>query len=519
MKTNESKEKPPKKNSNSSENKTEAFIGFKESFDKLSGTEEKIIYTIEFMRTALSKNGGLHLKNFWDAKHLCSHLFKKKMSGIKRKILWSQYIEINEEARRLKEILDEQVEFSIEQIGLAIEGLETDLMRIDRLEGRIPLVKFPKGIHKIVKTVEIYSTFQQKIHLFKTLAMRLDTLKKETISTEMRISVKNKILRRISKLGDQIFPSMKELVEKISEEFLKDVEFFVERRFKNHDSFAHHYIVREEIKTLQALSKILTLNNQLFTKTRKILSHCWEEIDQKEQERKKKLDEKSKHFKQHEEIFNKKIEAFKTFCSSESHLSEEKILKQAAFLEREIKTLDLSRERKKYLAFQIHKIQNRAIDQIKEHHHQKIEEKKLKVDTLKHKLGELIEKEQEFNLEELVQEEFLLTKSYEDLDLSSSHQHILERKFSDLRSVILDKKEKEASHDDDFEELLEERKELLDDIKKYFEECRKEMGSSRLDFEKAIVYRELSDSAKIHIDKELKAIGHLERKIAGLEND
>ena len=519
METNEKKEKKSFEKSNTIKNKTEAFIAFEKSFENISETEEKIAYAIEFMRTALSQSKGPHLKDFWDAKRLCSPLFKKKISGIKRDVLWSQYVEINEEARRLKEILDEQAAFSIEQIELAITGLETDLAHADQLGEGTFIVKFPKNTHKVVRKLEIYSIFQQKLNLFKTLVMRLDTLRKETISTEMRISVKNKILRRISKLGDQIFPVIKELIKNISDEFLKDVESFVEKRFKNENRTPYYYIIREEIKLLQALSKILTLNNQAFTKTRKILSHCWEDIVQKEQERKKKLDEKSKSFKKNEEDFSKKIEAFKAFCSSEVHLSKEKILKQVALLEEEIQALELSRESKKHLISQIYKIQAKAIDQIKERHHQKIEKKKLKINTLKQKLAEVIEGEQALSLQELTEQEMQLYQSYQDLKLSISDQHILKRQFSDLHSFILDREEKEAASQDTFEELLEKRKELLDEIKRQLEEYRQQMGGSKLCLEKAIVYRELSDSAKIHIDKELEAMSRIKEKIIASKND
>lgn len=39
------------------------------------------------------------------------------------------------------------------------------------------------------------------------------------------------------------------------------------------------------------------------------------------------------------------------------------------------------------------------------------------------------------------------------------------------------------------------------------------MGGSNLDFEKAMTYRELYDSAKIHFDSEMEALEHIEEKL------
>ena len=99
-----------------------------------------------------------------------------------------------------------------------------------------------------------------------------------------------------------------------------------------------------------------------------------------------------------------------------------------------------------------------------------------------------------------------------------AEKQVFERNFSDLRSFILDKKGEKADTLDALENLLEEREELLNQVKQQVEDYRKEMGGSGLDFEKAMTYRELYDSAKIHLDKEVEAVDQLEEKIAEKES-
>ena len=60
-----------------------------------------------------------HFKDFWEARRLCLPLFKENMNPKSRSLLWAEYIEISAEARKLKEILDEQSPFAVEQIELA----------------------------------------------------------------------------------------------------------------------------------------------------------------------------------------------------------------------------------------------------------------------------------------------------------------------------------------------------------------------------------------------------------------
>jgi DNA repair exonuclease SbcCD ATPase subunit len=336
----------------------------------------------------------------------------------------------------------------------------------------------------------------------------------------MRISVKNKLLKRLSKLGDQVFPRRKELIKEVSEKFINDVDYFVSHRFsqKEGEKSVPPFVLRDEIKSLQALAKLLTLNTQAFTKTRKMLSECWDQIKEVEKDRKKEYVERSKEFEKNKEEFAPKIEELRAFCSNAENLSKEQILEKISTLQGEMRTLPLSREDVKTMRAEIQQIRNEALDKIQEKVDAKEKKDRKQIEELKTELTTILANEAASNLESLEEAEGRLREVFESLKLAVAEKQIFERNFSDLRSFILDKKGEKADTLDELENLLEEREELLNQVKQQVQDYRKEMGGSGLDFEKAMTYRELYDSAKIHLDKEVEAVDQLEEKIAEKES-
>lgn len=519
MATEEKKEKTASEKKPEPKNVSKRFVALKEAIDQVKEIEEKITQAISFMKEALSEPGGPRLKDFWDAKHMCSPLFKEQMNPIKRNHLWSEYAELNQEARRLKEIIDEQTAFSIEQIELAIEALEADFSRYDQLIEEQPHLEFPKNTHKLVQKQEVYQGPQRELHFLKTLVSRLDSLRKEAIGTDMRISVKNKLLKRLSKLGDQVFPRRKELIKEISEQFIKDVEHFVSYRFSQKESEkpVPPFVLRDEIKGFQALAKLLTLNTQAFTKTRKMLSECWDQIKEVEKDRKKEYEERSKEFEKNKEEFAPKIEELRAFCANPENLVKEKIIEKISAVQSEMRAIALGREDVKTMRAEIQKIRTEALGKIQEKAEAQEKKDREQIETLKAELTKHLENEATSSVETLVEAEERMLESFGGLKLAASEKQVFERNFCDLRSFILDKKGEKADTLDELENLLEEREEFLNQIKQQVEDYRKEMGGSSLDFEKAMTYRELYDSAKIHLDKEVEAVGRLEEKIAEKE--
>ena len=100
---------------------------FLKSFDALSTPEEKLKMCITFMREALAQPVSPNFKGFWDVRKICLPLFKESLAAQARAELWAEYIELTREGRRLKDLLDEETAFAVEQIDLAIGALEDEV--------------------------------------------------------------------------------------------------------------------------------------------------------------------------------------------------------------------------------------------------------------------------------------------------------------------------------------------------------------------------------------------------------
>ena len=178
----------------------------------------------------------------------------------------------------------------------------------------------------------------------------------------------------------------------------------------------------------------------------------------------------------------------------------------------EMKKVGLGRDHVKILKDRIQKARSGALDKVQAKIEEKTHAAKKEVSDLKEKLENLIKGESSTPLEDLEKGESELKEVYESLNLSPMEIHLFEREFADLKSFIFNKKENVVSADA-LEELYAHRSAHAEVIKKQMEEYRKEMGGSNLDFEKAITYRELYDSAKIHLDNEMEALENLEEKL------
>lgn len=434
------------------------FVEFKTLVESVKGVEEKLSQVILFMKESLCEPRSPRFKDFWDAKRLCISLFKQQMNRIKRNHLWSEYTELNKEAHQLKELLDQESTFSAKQIELAIQSLETDFASHDAWAHQMGSFEIPKSIKKFILDRKIYERPQVKLDFLKRMIDQLDALKSELIGTKMRVGLKNRLLKRVSKLGDQIFPLRKELIKGLSESFTSDVETFVKKQFdhKKGGASVRSYLLKSEIKGFQALAKRLTLNTHSFTKTRKMLGDCWEKVKGMEKDQKE----------------------------------EEKILK----------------------------IQEGGLEKIRRKMRRRSEEKRSQLEKLKLELSELFENESQADLQTLSKIESRLSSSFRGLPLLPVEKQEIERKFLDLTGVILDKKEASIDSLSELRAVLSERQELVDQVKQQVEEYRKEMGGSSLDFEKAMTYRELYDRAKIDLDRQVGAMVRLETKIVEKES-
>ena len=528
--TTDGREDEKKRESAEKKGGSSLFADFMRNFETESTAEGKIRLSIDFMRSALSNSGMPRFKEFWEGRKLCLPLFKENIAPKVRSQLWSSYIELSTEAKRLKEILDEQSAFAIEQIELAIQALERDLEHYELLLSQAETPVLLESV-TLKDKEELYNQIQRELLLLNTLAARVNAMRKEVVKTEMRIRVKNKLLERLSVCGDRIFPRRKELIKNISHEFMSDVGKFIESYFQDEEfKDLHLYSLREEIKQLQSIAKILTLNTHAFTETRIKLSQCWDKIKNREKERKKETQLKRQEFKQNFDLVLEKIKSFAESCLAGMSVDESN--KQADEIFGFMKTLELGRDEIRLLKDEIYKAKQGPLDRARgiELERQKKEreadtKRRSTINALKEELNSLCNQAGSLDAETLIAKRDELHRQFEEIALAKAEKQIVDRLFKQLKDIVDDKKEKTLlmlSEDDQkaleqLKAVLEERKQRRQEIKNQLENYRKLLGGSGFDFEKAMMYREIIETEKTTLEKINSSIEEIEEKIEEIE--
>lgn len=462
---------PPPEQQTSSPIMNDVLMAFAEKLKTFATPEEKIAYGLAFMRQSISQEGSPHFREFWEARRLVLPCFRENINIAIRSKLWGEYVELTTEARRLKDILEEQSSFAAEQIDLAIQALEKEISHFEGILAEIQEIYFPEASPTVRERREFYNQVQRELNLLNTLASRLTGLRKEIIKTDMRIRFKTRFLKRLSSLGDHVFPKRKELIDQVSREFEQDVEKFVVRHFKESEVIgAPYFAVREEIKALQAMAKILTLSSGVFSRTRLRLSECWDKVRHLEKEYKRKQTEKLRDL-------------------APLPIEEQK-LRELEAIERE--KLRIKREKGTALKEQIIQLQKEA--------------------------GEI-------DLELLTTRYETLFCECEEWGGSKQEKQPLQRLLRNVHDLLVERQENtllNLSEDDrktleNLRLVLEQKRERRLEIKEQIEACRKALGASSLDFEKAIYYRELMDQEKERLEKANAGIEEIELKIQELE--
>lgn len=419
---------------------------FLAKFEQISSSEEKIRLAIEFMRTSLSQAGNPHFKDFGLVRRHCLAVFKESINPKLRSHLWSEYIELSSEARKLKEILEEQSAFAVEQIELAIQAMENDLQQYDHLLSHVPKIFFPNTCPTILSKNEFYNQLQRELHLLNTLASRVGSLRKEVLKTEMRIRHKNRFFERLSSCGDRIFPRRKELIKKISDEFIADVQHFIEHNFQGEPEHAPpFFILREEIKALQGIAKQLTLNTHSFTETRLSLSVCWDKIKHREKERKKEMAEKKVVFKQNFDLAEVKVfEAKEALAKEETTLQElnDRIDQVLEYM----RSIELGREEIKILKDELQFIRrdyaqrHRDKELEREKQVQEVKElRKEKLQDIRQQLQSLIQEADKKEIQDLTDCRDSFVKEIENLSLTKAEKFMFDRLFKELKDKLSEK--------------------------------------------------------------------------------
>lgn len=509
-----------------SQNQENPFALFMTQFDAEPEPERKIRLAIDYMRTTLAQSQSPHFKNFWETRRLCLPLFKANLNAKSRSLLWAEYIEISNEARHLKDILDAQSAFAVEQIELAMDALERELADYVNLLGQFPSIEFPENCEVLHSKRSFYLELQRELNFLNTFASRINAMRKEVIKTEMRIRHKNKFFEKLSAAGDLVFPKRKELIKQVSDEFTQNVAHFIQAHFKEQDE-TPLFVLREDIKTLQSFAKILTLNTQAFSETRLHLSDCWDMLKEREKDRKKEVAAKKIVFKQNFDLAMEKIQELAKNCAQSISPEDEKI--QVNAILEFMRSIELGREEVRILREEIQNAREPLLQQQKEEEFKRQEQlrelekiKKTKQEDFKHKLQSAFQDTDGYTLEILLLKKEEFAAEFEQLGLSKAEKPFFERLLKQLKEKIEEKREKallnlsEADQQafGQLKSFLEERKQERIEVKNNLESYRKLLGGSGFDFEKAMQLREMLENEKARLDKINASIEKVEVQLA-----
>lgn len=506
----------------------EHFDKFLKDLESIQDFESKLQKTLDFMESAISQSGSPQFKNFWDARLVALKLFKENVNPSVRSLLWNRYSDLSKEARRLKEILDEQSAFAAEQIEIAIKALEEEITAL--AEGHFPPIALEQ-VRTMREKIPAYEIVQGELSMLNAQAARVNALRKELIKTDMRIRIKNKFFQRLSAAGDMIFPRRKELIKEISNQFIQDIEYFVSEDFENHKNQESVFVLREEIKSLQNLAKQLTLNTHSFTHTRQKLSECWDALRGIEKERKKERAQMKVVFKDNAEAVMSQITAFNEgYAAGEFGIQEG--LKKLDDISKEMRNVELGREEVVQLREEIQKARQLIQEKVREEEQarlsieqEKERQKKEAFNLMKSELEQLIQSINSTSLEQLLEQKELIQQKIASASFSRLEKQELERKFRPLKDGITEKKEREMLDlsDDDrqaldkMKGLLHERKERRKELKTQVDQLRKIVSTSGMDFTQSLSANAQLNEEKERLDKLNAGIKELETKIALLE--
>lgn len=497
--------------------------------EQIPSSEAKLQHVIDFMSASLAQAGSPHFKSFWQARILCLELFKENIGPSLRSSLWNKYTELSKEARRLKELLDEQSAFAVEQIEMAIQAVEQTIIQLDQLQKESSF-QLPIHCKALEANFDYYCDIQYKLDLLNVQASRINSLRKELIKTDMRIRKKNQLFQRLSVAGDKVFPLRKEYIKAISATFSSDVEAFIKLHFTQEALHEAPFYLREEIKRLQSIAKILTLNAHTFTQTRISLSECWDKVKLLEKERKKERSHQKALYKQHVDAVVQKIEEFKQSFEAQQ-ISIPEAHPKLEEIEDFMRTAELGRDEVRFLREQLQKARRSVSDRAKteEQERQKDEQnrarqKQEKLQSLKLEIEDFLNNAQSYDVAKIEAERDSLLSKIQEANLFKSERQELERLFKPLRDIIADKQEKtllELSDDDrntlqQLRELLKQKIERRQEVKDQLENLRKAIGTSGLDISRAMAYNSQMHEEKERMTKLNQGIHEIEQKIVEL---
>ncbi len=328
-----------------------------EELSKLTSGEEKLSRCITCMQEILIGDQGVSFGTFWEIRRQCLDLFKQNINQSSRIQLWAQYTELCREARRLKEVFDEQSNFFTEQIEATLIAIKDDFANLETKLNQLEENSVLTQCQSLSNNMETYQRVQHELDYLNAFASRISSSRREVLKAQIRHKQKKHLLDSLSTLGDLVFPRRKELIQIVSQLFMEDVGAFIQNTFVGELSFQQLIEVQEEIKTIQHAARVLTLSTEAFSTTRQQLSECWNGLANDLNERKKAQHEKRVSFKKHKDELSEMLDLIKKGLEAGS-MSDIEAKRGLHQLHSRLRSLPLSMADAKLLRHSIMEIEN-----------------------------------------------------------------------------------------------------------------------------------------------------------------
>lgn len=480
------------------------------------GPQEKLEQYLVFMRQQLQPNS-TNFRDFWDARRECANLFRFVDDQMLRSQLLEQVQNLCIEAKALKTILDEQSQFAMEQIELAINGMEKELAQV---ESEHPLWMPSVLPKKADFDIDFYTHRQGILNWLNSFCTRVGALRKELMKTEMRVRSKNKLFSSLSALGDKIFPKRKDLIREISEHFTQDVEHMA--RSILGATHLHVLSTKDEVKTWQGLAKDLTLNTHAFKRTRESLSECWEHLKKMDKEFQQQRNSQKNERKTRSQHYFQQLEEIKKLHEA-GQLPERMFITRLDDLSKKLRKEELMREDQEALRNQIFELKRPIIereqqerDQRQQHDQAVGRQRDTVVQAVIAKFEQLVSEAQLETISAMQQE---LRSLQERVVLTHDEKRRLEEMILELKNVAFERQIEElllrarSTSVEDAQVMLKQLFDLRTQLRQQFEEHKKLAGASGMDFERAMLMSQKARFEKERIERIESAIAELQVKL------
>ena len=475
--------------------KVDVFIG---ELDKLTSAEERLHKMLQFMQKELSHGQLKPLNRFWKMRQYCLEQFKDNLYLSKRAQFWKVYQDLVAEIIRMKGLLDEKVASDKQEIENVLSKMSIDLENFDELISKVQPIEMPAGTAISEEHKKFYEHSQKEIEVFSSYAKQLNALKAELIHLEIPYGQKHQILKQVHSLGDQVFPKKRDLLGKISQTFIEDVQKFLNQYIFSKKGNIPFFELKEKIKAYQSLAKILTLNVSSFSQSREKLSQAWDEVRRIEKEHKKQKDQQKAICAENESIISQEIDKLTQAPSSSSEIGN-----KADKISEKIKSLDLHKTQRRKLKEKLSKVAPNTTSEVTTPIEEQSEEFATNLDKLESQKESL---ECDFIIENTQQ----MQEELDQARLPDNSRSKIQRRLSELKQGVMKRivQQLENKSFNDLEPLIQlYKKSVREDLESF----KRALNTSNQSIEKAMLYNELLTQSK-------QALAELDEKIKTATN-